>query len=234
MDAGDGVKGSGASPHADWLLWQLADSSFPAGSFAHSAGLEAAWQQGELRNGSDLAAFMDASLTQFGHGSLPFMTAAHLHPERLVELDWLCDCLTTNHVANRASRSQGRAWLLSAQRIFAMTKLGHGPRSAPPEFPCGHLAPVFGAVLRALEVGCDDAARLFCFSHLRGLTASAVRLGIIGPLEGQQLQHGFGPRLDEILSTCRGLSVDDLAQTAPLIDLWQGLQDRLYSRLFQS
>ena len=31
-----------------------------------------------------------------------------------------------------------------------------------------------------------------------------------------------------------GLTLADLAQTAPLLDLWQGAQDRLYSRLFQS
>jgi urease accessory protein UreF len=30
------------------------------------------------------------------------------------------------------------------------------------------------------------------------------------------------------------LSVDDLAQTAPLVDLLQAGHDRLYSRLFQS
>jgi urease accessory protein UreF len=30
------------------------------------------------------------------------------------------------------------------------------------------------------------------------------------------------------------LSMDDAAQTAPLIDLWQASHDRLYSRLFQS
>ena len=29
-------------------------------------------------------------------------------------------------------------------------------------------------------------------------------------------------------------TLDDIAQTAPLLELWQGAQDRLYSRLFQS
>ena len=33
---------------ADWLTWQLVDSAFPTGAFAHSWGLEAAWQQGEV------------------------------------------------------------------------------------------------------------------------------------------------------------------------------------------
>ena len=26
-----------------WLVWQIADSGFPTGGFAHSGGLEAAW-----------------------------------------------------------------------------------------------------------------------------------------------------------------------------------------------
>jgi urease accessory protein UreF len=33
---------------------------------------------------------------------------------------------------------------------------------------------------------------------------------------------------------CADLTLDDLAQTAPVIDLVQGAHDRLYSRLFQS
>jgi urease accessory protein len=41
----------------DWLLWQLADSAFPTGGFAHSFGLEAAWQQGEV-NAASLASFL--------------------------------------------------------------------------------------------------------------------------------------------------------------------------------
>jgi hypothetical protein len=30
----------------DWLIWQLMDSAFPTGGFAHSNGFEAAFQAG--------------------------------------------------------------------------------------------------------------------------------------------------------------------------------------------
>ena len=103
---------------SDFILWQLADSAFPTGGFAHSLGLEAAWQHGEVRNRTDLASFIEAGLQQLGHAALPFVTAAFDAPEKLSEFDQLCDVFTTNHVANRASRAQGRAFLSAVERIF--------------------------------------------------------------------------------------------------------------------
>jgi urease accessory protein len=214
-----------APPISHFTLWQLADSAFPTGGFAHSAGLEAAWQHGEVPNPAALASFLEASLLQLGHSALPFVLAAHRDPQKLADLDSFCDAFIPNHVANRASRAQGRALRAAVERIFAT------PALHP---PCGHYAPMFGAVTRLLDVTHDTAGQLFVFSHLRALTSSAVRLGIVGPMEAQTLQHRLAPRARDLLAECDGLDVDDLAQTAPLHDLWQGAQDRLYSRLFQS
>ncbi len=222
-----------SSDVSDWLVWQLADSAFPTGGFAHSGGLEAAWQHGEIRGRADLLQFAEASLSQLGHAILPFVTAAHREPTRLTELDRLCDAFTSNHVANRASRLQGQALLASAERIFALPGLQR-LRETDHQPPCGHFAPVFGVVMGVLELDQSATARLLFFQHLRGLIAGAVRLGIIGPMEGQSLQHRLSLRAEEILERCADLSLDDIAQTAPLQDLWQGAQDRLYSRLFQS
>ena len=72
------------------------------------------------------------------------------------------------------------------------------------------------------------------FLHLRGAVASAVRLNVVGPLKAQALEYRFGPRCEALLARCLDFTLDDLAQTAPLLDIWQGTQDRLYSRLFQS
>lgn len=214
---------------SDWRLWQLADSAFPTGGFAHSLGLEAAWQHGEVRNQTELCSFIEAGLQQLGHATLPFVTAAFDEPEKLGELDQLCEAFTTNHVANRASRAQGRAFMTAVERIFK-SEIGN-PKS---DVEFAHLAPVFGALSRELMVPRQTALRLFFFNQLRGVLAAAVRLNIVGPMEAQMLQQRLSVRAEAVLIRCQPFTLDDLAQTSPLLDLWQGAQDRLYSRLFQS
>jgi urease accessory protein len=232
----------------DWLLWQIVDSAFPTGGFAHSAGLEAAWQHGDVSHRLELVSFIETGLRQVGRATLPFATATHQSPKRLKEIDQLCDTFTTNHVANRASRAQGRAFLLAVDRIFASPELAsaqarqngngnkHWHSAAPPSSapPYGHFAPVFGAVTRRLGLERETAVRLFLFQYLRGVLAAAVRLNIVGPMVAQTLQLGLSERAEEVASHYADLSLYDLAQTAPLLDLWQGTHDRLYSRLFQS
>ncbi len=236
----------GADPAgADWLFWQLADSAFPTGGFAHSTGLEAARQYGEIRNRVELNSYLGTSLRQLGRSALPFVTATYEEPERLDEFDRLCDVFLTNHVANRASRLQGRAFLTALQRIFkpdpASPPSGNSPangsRSGALPMPAAgfaHFAPVFGAGLRQLGIPRETTIRFFFFSHLRGLLAAAVRLNIIGPMEAQTVQHRLAASARQVAGDCEKLSLADIAQTAPLLDLWQGAQDRLYSRLFQS
>jgi len=209
----------------DWLRWQLVDSAFPTGGFAHSSGLEAAWQHDEVRNREDFRSWLTSSLRQLTRGSIPWVNAAHAQPGQLEALDRHCDAFLSNHVANRASRLQGRALQAAGERIF---------QAGIPAPPLGHFAPLFGALTAALRISHPDAVRLFVQLHLRGVIAAAVRLNIVGPMEGQILQFQFATIAEAV--SCRGLplTLADLAQTAPLLDLWQGAQDRLYSRLFQS
>ncbi len=218
----------------DWLLWQLADSAFPTGGFAHSGGLEAAWQQGEVNSREGMASFIRTSLIQLGNSSIPFVAEAHREPDRLGELDLLCDRFLTNHVTNHASRSQGQALLVAVERTFPLPVLV-GLRSTVLDrnLP-GHLAPVFGVMTHHLKIDVDSAVRLFLFLALRGSIASAVRLGILGPMEGQALQFRLAPEAEGVASRCADIPTTKIAQTAPLLEIFHGAHDRLYSRLFQT
>ncbi|MDX6629039.1 MAG: urease accessory protein [Gaiellales bacterium] len=229
----------------DWIALQLADASFPTGGFAHSGGLEAALQAGALEGLGALAHFLDDALWQAGRLTLPFVGAAHdsgqmglaargTWPSAFLALDVAHDAALRSPVANRASRSQGRAHLDACVRAFggrALRELRGAARAARSP---RHLAPVLGASLGVLGVARDDALQLHLHATARCVVSAAVRLGIAGPGEAQRLQASCASTLRAVLAECGELEPAAQCQTAPLLDLLGAGHDRLYSRLFTS
>lgn len=215
-----------------WLACQLADSALPTGGFAHSGGLEAAVQLGRCRGAEGLDRFVAEALWQAGSFAVPFVVAALRAPGRLRELDARCDAATPGHVANRASRAQGRALLRAASAL--------GPAAAAVELEvrrerlAGHLAPVTGVLLGALGASPEEATRLHLFLVARGIVSAGVRLGVTGALEAQGALLRAGAVAEEVLVATAGRAPEEAAASSPLLDLLQSHQDRLYSRLFQS
>ncbi len=215
-----------------WLTWQIVDSAFPTGAFAHSGGLESAWQHGEIEDQAALRRFLHASVLQTGHAALPLLNSAYHQPDQLVALDALCDAFLINAVANRASRIQGRTLVATAARVWPSDEMsdlrGLSRRT------CAHVAPLSGVTFRLLGLPLATAQHVALFCAARAVLTAAVRLGITGSFEAQRMQHECADWLEHVAQRCRMLTADDLAQTAPLIDVLQAGHDRLYSRLFQS
>lgn len=217
---------------SDWLAWQVVDSAFPTGTFAHSWGLEAAWHQGEIETPGALEAFVHASVQQAAHASMPLVNAAYRETDRLESLDELANAFLLNAVANRASRIQGRTLVTTACRVWssaALTDLAKRAQSL-----CAHVAPLTGATFRAVGLPLPTVQRATLYATARGVLSAAVRLGIVGSYEAQRMQYACGDTLERLAARCADLGENDLVQTAPVIDLLQAGHDRLYSRLFQS
>jgi urease accessory protein len=214
-----------------WIVLQLADSAFPIGGFAHSGGLEALVQAREL---PALEPFCRELIDQTACGALPLAGAAWDAPARLAELDARSRAILWSHVAARASRAQGRALLDVAARAFGDDALTAARERCVRGELDGHLAPAFGFACRVLGVARDDTLAGLLHVALRGALSAAVRLGAAGPTEAQALHLRLHPALAAALDRGAALGADDVAQTAPLLELFQATHDQLYSRLFQS
>ena len=212
-----------------WLLLQLVDGAFPAGGFAHSAGLEPSLH---LRGIGELEPFVDEALWQTGRSALPFVRRACEKPAELASLDALFDASSTSHVGNRASRAQGRSLAGAACRVFERPEvlaIGAHARLGP-----AHHAVMFGAIFGVVGMSVSDTQMAWLHGSLRGMLSAAVRLGVVGPLEAQQIQASRTGLLDAVIAACGGLDVGDAAMTAPLLEMFGALHDRLDGRLFQS
>ena len=217
---------------SDWLVWQVVDSAFPVGVFAHSWGLEAACQAGHVDDEAALRRFLQESIRQTGWSALPLMSSAYREPARLEELDELAHAFLTNGVANRASRVQGRTLVATAARVWPSSALVALEARARTGWT--HVAPLSGVVFRTIGLSPEVAQKVVLFGAARGILSAAVRLGIVGSYRAQRMQQDAEACLDATLEMCRDLAADEICQTAPLVDLLQGGHDRLYSRLFQS
>lgn len=218
--------------HARLLLLQLADGSFPSGGYAHSGGLEAAVVLGGIdpTDPQALAGFLAQSLRQVGRAAVPFVRAAAEDPSRLARLDDAYDATIPLAAPNRASRAQGRALASATGRVWdaLATVLEHSTRGP------AHHAVVFGAVFGRLGVEPRATVEAYVHGVTRGILSAAVRLGLVGPLHAQRLHADHAPLLDEVVAAAGGLAVDDAAQSAPLIEIFAALHERLDGRMFQS
>ena len=100
----------------------------------------------------------------------------------------------------------------------------------------GHLPPLWGAVTAAMGIPLHETAYVFLFAHARTVLSAAVRASVLGPYQAQAMLGGKKLRewISALVKRWWDVQVEDAGQTGPVMDLWVGRHELLYSRIFNS
>ncbi|CAM1508116.1 Fc.00g049640.m01.CDS01 [Cosmosporella sp. VM-42] len=233
-------------PPSTHFLLLISDSALPLGSFAFSSGLESYLAHNPRT--SSFTAFLPSSLSSFASTTLPFVLAAHRDPTALAELDDQLDAAIICTVGRRASVAQGRALLGIWERSFRSCLPGVDAkflrdfagllRESRDGIPMAsaHLAPLFGAVCAIVGLSLRQTAYVFMLSHVKALISAAVRASVFGPYQAQKVlaSKKVQSMIDEMIDREWDTPVEEAGQTVPVMDLWFGRHEMLYSRIFNS
>lgn len=249
-------------------LLLLSDSALPLGSFAYSSGLESYIAHNKplppsVTSIASFRRFLKLSIASLASTSLPYVLAAHRHPEMLETLDNDLDASTPCVVAQRASLAQGRALLGIWERAFRGSyglSTSAGASSGAPATaavkclegfldalkscfdhvdelgPKGHFPPLWGVVCLIMGMGLPQTAYVFMLNHAKAILSAAVRASVMGPYQAQTFlaSKGLQDMIMERVEREWDTNVENAGQVVPPLDLWVGRHELLYSRIFNS
>jgi len=222
----------------DLRLLQITDSAFPLGGFAFSSGLESAAKLGLI---ADLAAFrkyLRNYLHQTAHSEIPFLKSAfELTGAGYQDLEPLYkrfNAFVTIPTMRQASVTQGRSILLVFRAAYPDVRVNDFTNWLQERKLTPHFVPTFGVCTKLAGLPIKDALFGYCYMALRDQISAAVRLGLLGPQEGQRVLWKLIDEAPEVLSAAENLSYDQAVRTCVSLDIAQASHSRLYSRMFRS
>jgi urease accessory protein len=212
------------------LLFQLADSSFPNGTYGYSDGLEYYIQSKKIQNALDLYIFLESEL-QLGWGRVDLLACALvLRGEPLEQVSRRLNLVKLVESSRQSSLNTGNRLKKSASSIFKFkpTVL----ESLPLHLTHGSV--VFAEFARLSGCSIDLCLQAYSHAWLMNRIAAATRLCLLGGLEAQTTAHKLNPALERAIAQSLVLDLDQLYSFTPALEMGLVHHAALEIKLFQT
>lgn len=221
-------------------LLQFADGLFPAGAYAHSFGLEACVQSGEVRDAAGVEEFLRAYL-EGSAGPTDTVAAvcarravAQKNLESLLALDADLDAMKAARELREASRQMGRQTLRVAMHLSSGPLLDPFGKAVAEGITPGHHPVVLGIIGGEMHWDALEMSGAYLYSTSAALVGAALRLLPLGQLAGQRILWNAKPLITALAKGAQDKSEADIWSFAPALEIASMRHARLDARLFRS
>ena len=219
-------------------MMQLADSFFPTGSFTFSHGLEALVQQEKVKTMPDLLTFLQLLLTN-KVGTTDVVALIHSYRgckansiAAIERADRQLFVQTAIAKQRETQRQSGRALLMVAGNTWQDERLKIlNCLTAEGKINC--LQPIiFGAIAAVVGISEEDSVIAFLHGFVTGILGAAIRLGVLGHLQGQEILVRLAPVIEGVWLTAASMNLEKMWSCTPTIEIAQMQHAKLDQRLF--
>jgi urease accessory protein len=212
---------------------QHGDSSFPAGGFAFSWGVEGLAADRFISDEGDLQRVIEEHLTnRWQTMDRPLLVRAYRAADiaAVIETDRYCDVATPCAEMRDGSRRAGRALLGTNARLGGPLCIAYQAETRT-DRRLGHLPVVQALVYRDAGLSIEAARLLSGWTLVTSLTGAAARIGVIGHVQAQQILSAARGTLTNLLLDA---SADERRPSSftPFIDIAIARGRLRHSRLF--
>jgi urease accessory protein len=221
-------------------LLQFTDGLFPAGAYAHSFGLEAYVQAGEVRNAAGVEAFLRAYLEGCAG---PSDAVALVCARRAATNEDLATCLALDETLDAmkapselrdASRQMGRQTLRVATHLPCHPMIEEFGKAVAGEISPGHHPIVFGMIGGILGWDALEMTGAYLYSTSAALVGASLRLLPLGQLAGQRISWNVKPLVATLAEEAQDKHEADMWSFAPALEIASMRHALLDARLFRS
>jgi urease accessory protein UreF len=215
------------------------DSSLPVGGYLFSHGLETKVSLGLVKSEQDLLDFLRESMHNVQYTTAPFVTKTFSILEKdtgilseILQLDSEIESfLASNSVQNKSSKTSGLGYLncILKSDITEIKWLKEYKKLVLKGSSSGHFPISFTIMGFYLKLSVHECLFSLLFTTLKNLISAAVRLDVTSAFSGLRILLLLEKEIPEFLSGTLSYS-----NTCPLLDIYQGRQAYLDSKIFHS
>ena len=221
-------------------LLQFSDGLFPAGSYAHSFGLETYIDDERVTKAASVGEILHAHLegsvgpcdAVFAVNALRATAAGDLGA--CVELDMRLDAIKSAAEPREASRQLGRQTLRIADTLTDHTVLTAFARTVEARATPGHHAVVFGIIGGACGWPPRATAAALLYASAAGMVGAATRLVPLGQTQAQRLISEASTMIAGLAEAATSGTIEETFTFAPALEIASMRHAQLEARLFKS